>query len=406
MKKRLLGAQEILFYAMNEASPKHFLMVAETEGYTTQAAWQAAVASLQKAHPMLRTSIVQQDENLLFFEEEDAAPLQLDIVALTPAFDQITAIEAALEAGFQSDKGPLARIKLFHSEEKCIVIIATHHSVADALSSVSLLNDLLGFLAGKSIAEFPLQPSVDELLGYTNDGMGTKITKQLTPGVPLPHTFLQVHPPARVDVLYFSAELTERLAYCAKAQGTTLHGALQAAAALALRVLAFEVERPAYIMSPFSVRSEFHIGTDCGLFIDTKIVAVPTDAALDFWDIARAAKDGLADVHSPEFLKQSAEQLRGLIRYSDDLIQFIKDNFNFDVMLSNLGRLSFTNATAQLKVNKVAGPFIISGFNNQQAIGAATFEGKLVLTNSSRYLVPGLLSIIKTKIEAACAGIN
>jgi hypothetical protein len=35
---RLLGAQEILFYAMNEALPKHFIMVVEIEGNTIKTA--------------------------------------------------------------------------------------------------------------------------------------------------------------------------------------------------------------------------------------------------------------------------------------------------------------------------------------------------------------------------------
>jgi len=54
------------------------------------------------------------------------------------------------------------------------------------------------------------------------------------------------------------------------------------------------------------------------------------------------------------------------------------------------------------KVNYNAGPFIISGFNPTQAIGAATYDGSLMLTNSSRYLVPDLLNFIKNEIERAC----
>jgi hypothetical protein len=70
-------------------------------------------------------------------------------------------------------------------------------------------------------------------------------------------------------------------------------------------------------------------------------------------------------------------------------------------MLSNIGRVSFDNAGSALKLNYVAGPFIVSGFNHTQAIGAATYDGKLVLTNSSRYMVPGLLKAIEVKIQNA-----
>jgi hypothetical protein len=401
-EKRLLGGQEILFYAMNEASPKHFLIVAEIEGHTTKAAWQTAVISLQNAHPMLKMSVIGNEAGLYFYEYR-ARPMLIEIEEINHYVDLKISIEQELEKGFQSDQGPLARIKLFYSDQKCVVIIAAHHSIGDAFSSVNLLDDLLAILSGKSLPEFPLRPSVDEILGFKNDGLGAKIIAQIKPGHPLPHEFLKIHPPAKIDILHFSKDLTDKLAACAKKQATTVHGALQAASALTLGELAFDSARPAYIMSPFSVRKEMNIGTDCGLFIDTKILAIPTDDALDLWDIARLAKDGLSDIHTPEFLKSSAEQLRGLIGQSDDLIQFIKDNFNFDIMLSNIGRLSLENNDGALKVNYVIGPFIISGLNNQQAIGAATVNGQLALTNSSRYLVAGLLAAIQVKIEEACA---
>lgn len=403
MKKeeRILGAQEILFYAMNEASPKHFLVAAEVEGGTAEPDWRNAATVLQKIHPMLGMSITINGDDLIFTRSENE-PMLFETVSLTASFDLEAALEEELERGFRSDQGPLARIKLFYGEQKSVVIIAAHHSVSDALSSVNLINDLIGLLSGKKISNFVIQPSVDEFLEFDNQGLAAKINLQMKPGSPLPHEFTKQHPAAKVEVLHFSKELTGLLADTAKKQNTTVHGALQAAAALSLKKLQFDIERPAYIMTPFSVRKEMNIGTDFGLFIDTKIVPVSTTEEEGFWNIARSANAALGDVHSPEFLKSSAEQLRGLISYSDDLIQFIKDNFNFDVMLSNLGRLSLDEAGAGLKVNYIAGPFIISGFNHTQAIGAVTYNNALVLTNSSRYLVPGLLKGIELKIEEAC----
>jgi hypothetical protein len=399
-ENRILGAQEILFYAMNEASAKHFLVAAEVEGPTDESAWKAAVASLQKVHPMLSMSIIANGDNLVFTKTDDA--LLFETAVFTEEFNLASVAAEELEKGFRSDSGPLARVKLFHSAQKCVVIIAAHHSISDALSSVNLINDLLGLLAGKTVGDFALQPSVDEFLGFDNQGLASKINAQIKPGSPLPHEFTKQHTAAKADVLHFSKELTDQLAVSAKKENTTVHGALQAASALALKELSFNVERPAYIMSPFSVRKEMNIGTDFGLFIDTKIVAVTTDQDAGFWNIARSATAELADVHSHEFLASSAGQLRGLIGFSDDLILFIKENFNFDIMLSNLGRLSLDQDSSALKVNYVAGPFIISGFNQQQAIGAVTYNGKLVLTNSSRYLVPGLLTAIEAKIKEAC----
>lgn len=399
-EERLLGAQEILFYAMNEASPKHFLMAAEVEGHSTKSAWESAVSKLQQIHPILTMSIVASQDNLLLSGSGEVN-LPLDVVDLSQAFDLNRAIEEELEYGFQSDKGPLARIKLFYSAQKCVVIIAAHHSISDALSSVYLLDDLLEILSGKEMQKYHLQPSVDEFLGFSNQGLAAKINEQIKPGQPLPHDFVKQHPPVKADILHFSKELTAQLMYHAKSNATTVHGALQAAAAISLKELAFNTERPAYIMSPFSVRGEMDIAADFGLFIDTKIVAVATD--LDLWESARLAQKDLADIHTPEFLKSSAEQLRGLISSSDDIIQFIKDHFNFDIMLSNLGRLYLNHSRSELKLNYLAGPFIISGFNYQQAIGVTTYGDKLTITSSSRYPVPGLLSLIKTKIEEACA---
>lgn len=398
-EKRQLGAQEILFYAMNEASPKHFLMAAEVLGYTDLQAWPAAVEKLRELHPLLNVSITKENDNLIFTPAAEVATI-LETKVLPPAFDLAEAVEEELEKGFRSDQGPLVRITLFHRPEISMVIVAAHHSVSDAWSSVYLIGDLLRLLSEESISAYAPQPSVDEFLGYTNDGLAAKINRQITPGEPLLHEFTRQHPQAKAEILHFSAELTSLLVKTAKSQNTTVHGALQAAAALAIARLSFPAERPAYIMSPFSVRKEMNVARDFGLFIDTKIVAVETDAQKGFWNIARTAAKELSDVHTPAFLKTSAEQLRGLIGYSDDLIQFIKDNFNFDIMLSNLGRLE--TPESGLKLNYYAGPFIISGFNHQQAIGAVTTNGTLVLTNSSRYPVQGLLRSMESLIRSAC----
>ena len=403
-EERILGAQEVLFYAMNEASPMHFLVAAEVEGHTQEAAWRDAAASLQQIHPMLSMNITAVADDLIFTRSDK--PMLVEIASLTASFDLASALEEELEKGFRSDQGPLVRIKLFHSADKSVVIVAAHHSVSDALSSVNLINDLLGLLAGKTIIDLEVQPSTDEFLGFKNGGLAAKINLQLKPGTALPHEFIKQRPPAKANLLQFSSELTALLAETAKKEGTTVHGALQAAAALALQELDFAVSRPAYIMSPFSVRKEMNVATDFGLFIDTKIVAVETDEKEGFWNIARSANAALADVHTPEFLKSSAGQLRGLISYSDDLIRFIKDNFTFDIMLSNLGRVALDQSTEALKVHFVAGPFIISGINRTQAIGAVTHNGRLLLTHSARYPVSGLLKAIESKILEACSDIN
>jgi len=400
-EERILGAQEILFYAMNEASPMHFLVAAEVEGHTEVSAWRDAAALLQQIHPMLGMSITAVGDDLIFTRSVQT-PMLVETASLTELFDLPSALEEELEMGFRSDQGSLVRIKLFHSSEKSVVIVAAHHSVSDALSSVNLINGFLGILAGKTIGDLAVQPSTDEFLGFTNHGLAAKINLQLKPGTPLPHVFTKQRPPAKVSLLQFSGELTALLVDTAKKEGTTVHGALQAAAALALQQMDFPVPRQAYVMSPFSVRKEMNVVTDFGLFIDTKIVAVDTDEKECFWNIARAANFALADVHTPEFLKSSAEQLRGLISYSDDLIQFIKDNFTFDIMLSNLGRLSLDRPADTLKVNFVAGPFIISGINRTQAIGAVTLNGRLLLSHSTRYPVSGLLKAIESKIREVC----
>jgi len=187
-EKRLLGAQEILFYAMNEASPKHFLIAAEVEGSTEKSAWRNAAALLRQIHPMLSMSITAADGDLIF-TRSDQTPMLVEIVSLQESFDLTSALEEELEKGFRSDQGPLARIKLFYSSQKSVIIIAAHHSISDALSSVNLINDLRGLLAGKTISDLAVQPSVDEFLEFSNHSLAAKVNLQFKPGTPLPHEF-------------------------------------------------------------------------------------------------------------------------------------------------------------------------------------------------------------------------
>ncbi len=391
-KIRLLGAQEILFYALNEGSPKHFLMAADINGRLDPVRWKAALKLLQSRHPMLSVRITQNGDQL-FFEHIDSE-IQFELLQVNPTFSINSALERELENGFPSAVGPLIRLKVFEGAGQSTLVVAAHHSISDAMSVVYLINDLLKIEAGLEPDKLPVKQSVDEYLGMENDRIAHKMLDQFKPGVHPTHDFLKDKPPVKIALKTLDTAQTTQLVRQSKKEHTTVHGFLLAAAALAFGRLVQEINDKIQVMSPFSVREVFGIEQDFGLFIDTKVTDVEIMDIDHFWDMARQAKNGLSDVTSEAFLKNSATQLRGLVSNSDDLLQFVNDHFKFQLMLSNLGQIKLSDVKTVPQLTNIYGPMIITGLGNQQAIGVTTFDGRLNLAYASRYPIIGLLNEI------------
>src|SRR6202043_2928986 len=185
---------------------------------------------------------------------------------------------------------PLIRAVLIQGTRHAAFMLVAHHSIADGLSLAYAIRDTLNALAGRSLRPLARLPSQDDLMNVSNIAAGQGRLEALVPAVYRRDD--NARPTAKG--LRLSPGLTSSVRNQAQQEGTTVHGALCAALALASRELvAAWREIPLRIWSPITARPLLDVGESCGLFLGATTSVFDT-RAMDFWDIARDAKMGVA----------------------------------------------------------------------------------------------------------------
>lgn len=398
---RHLGALELLFYTWDLVTPKHFLLAAEIEGATNIVDWKNGILALQRRHPMLRVGIAHTSESIVFTSTSDA--IRFETFPYTIETNIREALQDELAQPVRPLSGPLVRAVLYHSNDRCLLILTVHHSVADGLSSLHLMNDLLRSVAGSDLHELPVRPSLDGLLNQPDQDLTGNVLSQLSGKQTTTENALQREIKPQIDLLTLPKDLTAKIISRSKAEHSSVHAALQAAAIQSISALTARDGAPVRIMSPIATRSHLDLHNECGSYTIAATIPFSDTHLKTFWQLAREAKEALAPWSSKASTEAYGIQLNQLVGSVPDLAGFMESNLQIEVMLSNLGLFPFPDHYGPLKLRNVYGPMIVSGAGNQQSVGAITVDGRLNLTSSSRYLIPELLTDMSKRLIAACA---
>jgi len=210
-----------------------------------------------------------------------------------------------------------------------------------------------------------------------------------------------------VKGLQLSPGLTSRVRKRARVEGTTVHGALCAALVLASREVS-----PAWreislrILSPINARPLLGAGESCGVFLGAT-TSVFDRHAIDFWDIARDARIGVADNQTSENIAAQLSIFRQVVGNGAEVAtaaQFVAKVFASEVLLTNLGSLSFDRQFGPVTLKAMFGPAVLTGLEGQQTIGVATVNGALCLLHTSHTPPEGLLEKTQSVLTQACGG--
>ncbi len=147
-RARTLGGFERFFWIADQTVPRHFAVTALVTGPTTPAQWREAINKVQRQHPLLSVSIEQGPEGSLCFRPATNCPIPLRLVVGYP--QAIWEEEVARELGDSIDptQAPLIRATLIMGPGNAALILTAHHSVADGLSLVYVIRDILQALGG------------------------------------------------------------------------------------------------------------------------------------------------------------------------------------------------------------------------------------------------------------------
>jgi hypothetical protein len=333
---RSLGSLEHLFWLSDQHHLLHFAMTALISGGTSPRDWRRALDRLQKRHPILSVSINGEPGSIPSFRQADAPPIPLRIVEDEPELRWEAEVEKELATPFNPSRAPLIRAVLIQGARDAAFILVAHHSIADGLS-LAYARDTLDAIAGRSLRSLPCLPSQDDMMMNVSDSL-VDGEEQDQAGAAMPAIY-RPHDNARPTVkgLRLSPGLTSSLRDRARQEGTTVHGALCAALVLASReAFAAWREIPLRILSPINARPLLDAGESCGVFLGAT-TNVFDRHAMDFWDIARNARNGIAANQSSESIAAQLSAFRRIVGKGADVAavaEFVAKVFACEVLLT------------------------------------------------------------------------
>jgi hypothetical protein len=184
-----------------------------------------------------------------------------------------------------------------------------------------------------------------------------------------------------------------------------VHGALCGALLLASRELFTEWrDTPLRIMSPINVRPLIDVGESCGVFVSAT-TSVFDGEAKEFWELARDARNSIAANQTSEYITAGLAAFRQVVGNGAEVATAAElgaQVFANEVMVTNLGNLSFDQQFGAVTLKALYGPAVLTGFEGQQTIGVATVNGALCLLHTGHTPPDGLLEKTQRILARAC----
>jgi hypothetical protein len=162
--KRKSGKMEMASAISNEAFTFNAVIILRITGGPSEAALRKLLDYLQHRHPLLGVHI-QQEKGRYFFVSEGTPGIPLNVVERQNSdhWQQVT--EEELNRRFDMFTGPLVRFTYLTgpgAKKESEIIITFQHAVIDAVSSVTLLHELLSVCGEmETNAPLPLLPPVE-----------------------------------------------------------------------------------------------------------------------------------------------------------------------------------------------------------------------------------------------------
>jgi NRPS condensation-like uncharacterized protein len=407
---RALGAREQMFWLMDQKHPVHLTVTAEVKGTTKARDWRDALDAVQKRHPILSTLIKRNEEGQPALYHADAAPIPLRVVDGRVQEHWELELDREMALPFAPEQAPLIRTVLIHKPQSAVLIVISHHSIADGMALVFLIRDLLQVLSGEQIEAFSVTSSGEELLNKLPKGEEIVQVETSQAGAPAAEPALYREGDGlapRAIARKLDEHLTAALKERARREGTTVQGALCAALALAGRKTSSAWRKQSVrVMSPVNARAHLRAGEACGLYLGAgaMIPFQPGDSS-GFWEMARFAKQKISPSQTFQSLSASLHGLEAIMNKDMDVetaAQIAAGAFARELMVSNLGQMPYGSEFGRLRLEAVWGPTALQGLVGEQNVGVATTNGALRLLHASYILIPHLLENTELILRAAC----
>lgn len=402
-KNKPLAAFEKVFWLMDQTSQVHFVLAAEISGTATADQWRAALDTVQRRHPLFSVYIESDGYKRPYFKSIPEVQIPLKIIEGDPLSDWKRAMENEMSVPFDWTKGPLVRVVLIKEDQKSILIMVVHHSIGDGISMSFVIRDiLLALSSGETPEPLPMPASTDDLLGLTDPAQSQPFPEENKP------VFLRrKESTPDIKLLKLSKDLTISITERARQEGTTVQGALCAAFKRAYysQVSEDKKEMPVRIVTPISIRNMLNAGQSSSLSISSRHASFNQNKEIPFWDIARYATNDLKEAVTLEGVTSAMTAMHEGVFSDIDinlLSEALQSRIPREMMISNLGPLTYETRFGSLKLEAIWGPLALSGFKGEHTIGVSTVNGSMCLSVASRTPFDNLLNAAKNELIIAC----
>jgi Condensation domain len=401
---RPVDALERLFYRYSERNPAHFLVVAEFGEVLTADQLRPALAAVQRRHPLLSAHVEDRPGTRLgFYRAASVAPIELTIHRDPESSWQATAAEE-LSRMFDRSHAPLMRASLLQGPTGSALLLTFDHTIADGISSVMVLNDVVAALNGANLSNLPIAQSQEHMISRTLGEIHPFDSSELPddprmrrPNTirPFDGTLTNVHTMAMTDT--DTASLVERC----RAESTTVHAAILTATC---RVRSAQRgEDFVRVLNPINFRALIGVERDCALYIQTTWTGLAPWDGTPFWEQARMMTAHLDVARSERGILTASLAIRQAIT-ADAEVGHTEELFArvcpFDMLVTNLG-VQNLDGTGPLRPAAVWGPVVQAQIDGEYITGITTYEGRLRMVTCGHSVPSTFLKAVAAALIAA-----
>jgi hypothetical protein len=406
---REFGPTERAYWLMGKIHPNHFAMSAEVSGVTTVDMWREALDELQRRHPLLNVHIGRNAASKLVYRQAAGHKIPLIVKRRISPLQWQAEFERELMTPFDDNTPPLMRAILLEGDNHCEIILVIHHVIADGMSMLFIMRDLLQALSGQKLTPLPVPPTQEERLAaiWTSELPPVSNSNASPRPADKPVSFYRPEDGKRPRVrgLRLSQEQTSLLVEVARREGATVHTALCTALVLAGRQISpLWSDHAVRVLSPISLRKVLNAGDDCGLAVTAAMLPFDPPPGVAFWNLARGAKQSLLPVRALESVA-SARLYDDVLATNDDdeaMSRLLARVVRYELLAINLQRAPFESKFGDLALEGFWGPSAVMGVEGEQVISVVTVNGSMVLVHTSYTPLDSLLEKAVDLAMKAC----
>ncbi|MET7371094.1 phthiocerol/phthiodiolone dimycocerosyl transferase family protein [Micromonospora arida] len=385
---RPLGAFEHVIDLYISRNPVQFSLVIELVTPVSAQQLDRALAHLQQTHPLLAVGIDRNGDRPTFQESTEPIP-----VRQVRGGDWREAAAQEQTRPVDAEGSPLARATLMSDasgDRGTVVLLTFSHQITDGRGALRAAHDLLTILDGQTLSPRPAPIDQESLLvGLPQAERAADRAPSPTPAVATIRPFDATAP--NVESAELDPATTEQLRSTARANGSTVQGALCAAAAQALSALTGA--ESIRINVPIDLRSALGLEDDVVNRFTATTVVLHASAHSTLWSLAQDATTQLRvarDAARDAALMLASLNPAGAAEAEAAMLAAT----TADLEITNLG----TSEPGTSSAVAIWGPTMTTQVRDERILGVVTHAGSLRMALTTHGDTRGLPADIASRL--------